>query len=140
MATLEKAIKIAVLMHEGQTDKSGRPYILHPLRLMHKATISEDQRIVAVLHDIVENTSYTLNDLKFDGFSDDIISAIDHLTKRENEAYEDYIDRLGQNELAKQVKFLEINDNLRGSSLNSVIDLNSNHIQEYRMAAQRLLG
>ncbi|WP_311764816.1 hypothetical protein [Paenibacillus agricola] len=76
MNLLNKAIIIAAKMHDGQTDKGGRPYILHPMRVMQAAT-TEDERIVAVLHDLIEDTSHTFNELRDEGFPEHIIQAID---------------------------------------------------------------
>jgi (p)ppGpp synthase/HD superfamily hydrolase len=83
---LEKAIRIAVEAHAGQKDKSGQPYILHPLRLMvHGQTVEE--RITGVLHDVVEDTPWTLAALKAQGFSKAVLYALDCLTRREKEGY-----------------------------------------------------
>ena len=84
MSTLERAIQVAVSAHAGQVDKAGQPYILHPLRVMlHVSGLHE--RISAVLHDVVEDTDLTLEDLAGEGFPDDVIMALEALTKREGE-------------------------------------------------------
>ena len=110
--TLEKAIELALIWHSGQVDKSGQAYILHPLRVMLSVK-NNDDRVVAVLHDVVEDTACTLEALKGAGFSDKIIHAIDALTRREEETYQDFILRAKKNEIARRVKIADINDNLR---------------------------
>jgi (p)ppGpp synthase/HD superfamily hydrolase len=82
MNPLESAIALAVEAHRGQLDKSGRPYILHPLRVMFRCT-TDLERTVAVLHDVVEDTGRTFDDLRRLGFSEEVIAALDGVTKRE---------------------------------------------------------
>jgi (p)ppGpp synthase/HD superfamily hydrolase len=108
---LEKAIALAVAGHCGQVDKANQPYILHPLRLMMRVR-GERARIVAVLHDLVEDTETTLDDLRKEGFSEEIILALDHLTHREADSYESYIERIRDNSLARQVKLRDLEDNM----------------------------
>ena len=81
---LETAIALAVAGHAGQVDKADQPYILHPLRIMMRMG-DETARIVAVLHDLVEDTDATFDDLRKAGFSDRVLDALDHLTHREEE-------------------------------------------------------
>ena len=95
MSTLERAVVIAAEAHAGQVDKAGAPYILHPLRLMLQMEKTED-RIVAVLHDVVEDTDWTLERLRKEGFPQVIIDAIDSVTWRKYEDYEDFILRAAQ--------------------------------------------
>jgi (p)ppGpp synthase/HD superfamily hydrolase len=85
---LEKAIKIAVEAHAGQVDEAGQPYILHPLRCMLKAE-TDIQRISAVLHDVVEDTDWTIGALRAEGFSDAELETIDCLSRREDESYDE---------------------------------------------------
>lgn len=107
--TLEQAIEIATLAHEGQVDKQGEPYILHPLRVM-LGLKKEEERIVAILHDTVEDTSVTIADLKRLGYSQTIVDAIDSLT-RKNETYDAFIRRVKKNPLAIKVKLADLTDN-----------------------------
>ncbi len=111
VATLERAIELAVGAHRGQQDRSGRPYILHPLWLMHQFEDS-DAMITAVLHDTVEDTALTLQTLKDEGFSNEIIEAIDALTRRKDETYAQFIQRLKPQPLARRVKLADIEHNL----------------------------
>jgi (p)ppGpp synthase/HD superfamily hydrolase len=110
MATLERAIAIAAKAHEGQVDKAGAPYILHPLRVMlHVATIEE--RIAAVLHDVVEDTEVTLEVLRKEGFSEEVVNAIDSLTRRPEEDYDAFVARAASNPIGRQVKLADMEDN-----------------------------
>ncbi|MBF0454358.1 MAG: GTP pyrophosphokinase [Magnetococcales bacterium] len=112
MATLlEKAIALAVEGHTGQVDKANEPYILHPLRLMMRVR-GERLRIIAVLHDLVEDTDTTFDKLRQEGFSEEIIEALDHLTHREEESYEAYILRIKKNDMARHVKLRDLEDNM----------------------------
>jgi len=114
---LEKAIAIAAMAHEGQKDKYEGAYILHPLRLMMKMA-TEEEMMVAVLHDVVEDTSWTIDALRAEGFSERVLDALDHLTKRKNdetseeEPYEDFIQRAKKNTLARKVKIADLEDNM----------------------------
>lgn len=110
MATLEKALEIAARAHAGQRDKEGLPYILHPLRVMHRVS-GEAAQIVAVLHDVVEDTPVTLADLRQAGFSEEILAAAECVTHPREEPYADYVIRCSRNPLARQVKLADLEDN-----------------------------
>lgn len=111
MTLLEKAIEIALDGHRGQVDKSGEPYILHPLRVMG-AFRDETHRIVGVLHDVLEDTRYGLDDLAANGFSGEICTALVALTRRPEESYEDFVARAAANAISARVKIADIRDNL----------------------------
>lgn len=112
MSTLERAIAIATEAHQDETDRVGAPYILHPLRVMRRLEDPE-QRIVGVLHDVVEdNAAWTLERLRREGFSESVVSAVDALTKRKGEEYEDYVRRAAAHPLAAPVKLADLQDNL----------------------------
>ncbi|HXS68623.1 MAG TPA: GTP pyrophosphokinase [Candidatus Polarisedimenticolia bacterium] len=111
MSNLERAIAIAVEAHAGQKDRNGASYILHPLRVMARVQ-SDDEKIVAILHDVVEDTDWTFDDLRQEGFSAELIAALDCVTKREGEAYEDFVKRSASNALAKRVKIADLEDNM----------------------------
>src|SRR5215213_9247253 len=97
MSTLERAIVIAAEGHAGVQDKGGAPYILHPLRMMLGLS-SADERIVAVLHDVCEDCpAWTLDRLRDEGFAEHIIAALDAVTKRDGENYEDFARRAAAN-------------------------------------------
>src|SRR5437879_13227873 len=108
---LEKAIDIATKAHQRQKDRYGAPYILHPLRVMNRVA-TEQEKIVGVLHDVVEDTKWTLADLQRSGFSTEVIAAVDCLTKRDNEPYESLISRAAGNPLARRVKLADLEDNM----------------------------
>jgi len=109
---LDLAIKLATEAHAGQLDKRGVPYILHPLRVM-LAMKTEDERIVAALHDVVEAKAISCDDLYWVyGFSPDVVVAIDAVSRRPLETYFDYIRRAGANPIARAVKIADIMDNL----------------------------
>lgn len=109
---LEKAIRIALDAHAGQTDKAGREYILHPLRVMMKMD-TQKEMIAAVLHDVVEDSSITLADLESYGFESDILEAVSCLTRDpDNETYDQSMARIKQNVLARKVKLADLTDNM----------------------------
>ena len=112
MATIEKALQIAARAHEGQVDKHGQPYILHPLRVM-SAVEGDDARIVAILHDVIEDTSVTADDLRREGFGEEILEALDRLTHRQDEPYAEYVIRCKDHDVARRVKLADLEDNSR---------------------------
>jgi hypothetical protein len=112
MATIEKAIQIAARAHEGQVDKQGLPYILHPLRVMDGVE-GLDAKIVAILHDVVEDTEVTIDDLGREGFSAEVLAAVRCVTHAEGETYADYVARCGADPIARRVKLSDLADNTR---------------------------
>jgi HD domain-containing protein len=112
MATIEKALQIAAQAHEGQKDKEGLPYILHPLRVMSRVE-GEEAQIVAILHDVVEDTKVTLDDLRRAGFSEAILAAVQCVTHLKDVPYADYVVGCKQNPIARQVKLGDLADNCR---------------------------
>jgi (p)ppGpp synthase/HD superfamily hydrolase len=133
MATLERAIQIAVQAHAGQKDKMGIPYILHPLHLMFKMR-SDPERIAAVLHDVVEDSDWTIERLRDEGFSDEVLVAVDHLTRRTNEPYENFIERVDANSLARTVKIADLLHNLDASRIPKLTDKDIARIRKYQKA------
>ena len=116
---IEKAQKIAYHAHHGQTDKSGVPYIYHPAYLAAQMD-TEDEIVTALLHDVVEDTPVTLNDLEREGFPQTVLSALRTLTRDKDKHYENvsektlydfYIDRIADNPLAAKVKFADLMHN-----------------------------
>ncbi|HMB89661.1 MAG TPA: HD domain-containing protein [Rhodothermales bacterium] len=110
-ALIERAIALAVEAHQGQRDKAGMPYILHPLRMMLRMVTPED-KMVAVLHDVVEDTAWTLDALRKQGFPEIVIEAVDGLTRRRKESYDAFIARAARHPLARRVKLADLEDNL----------------------------
>ena len=131
--TLEDAIELALKAHRGQVDRGGQPYILHPLRIMTKLD-TDTERIIAVLHDVVEDTDFTLDDLRKMGYPDVIVDAVNALSRREGESYEAFIQRIKPNPLAVRVKLQDLLDNmdLRRWALLQVGDLE--RLQRYQNA------
>lgn len=127
---LEKAIKIAVEAHAGQVDKVGQPYILHPLRCMLKVE-TDVQRICAVLHDVVEDTDWTIEALQAEGFSVEVLETIDRLSRRENESYDVFIGRVAENKNAIAVKISDLEDNLNVTRLTSVTEKDRSRLDKY---------
>lgn len=127
---LEKAISIATQAHAGQKDKAGKPYILHVLRVMMKGK-TEDEMICGVLHDLVEDTVWTLEGLKEEGFPAHVIEAISLVTKNKNENYPDFIERIAGNDLAIRVKLNDLEDNMDIHRLNKVTEKDAERLTKY---------
>lgn len=112
MTQLERAIAIALDVHRGQTDRQGRPYILHPLHVMLQMD-SESEMVAAVLHDVVEDSEMTLDDLSAEGFSTEVLNAVDLLTHdKTTMAYEDYVQRLKPDPIARKIKLADLRHNM----------------------------
>ena len=131
MSTLEKAIALAATQHAGQLDKGGQPYILHPLRLMLQFS-NPTLQIIAVLHDILEDTSTTAEDLESLGFSAEIIQAIQALTKQTGESRLEAAKRTALNPLATQVKYVDVLDNMNLSRINNPTARDFARLEEYK--------
>ena len=130
------AIKIAVDSHSGQTSNNGEPYILHPMRMMFQFE-TEKERIVAILHDTIEKTQVDYSYLKDAGFSEEILSAIDSLTRKPDEDYNNYIHRVSKNKLATKIKVIDLRDNI--SSLGREPNkMNSSNYSKYQKALEYL--
>jgi (p)ppGpp synthase/HD superfamily hydrolase len=112
---LDRAATIAARVHQGQLRKDNSPYIAHPIRVSLRVS-TDEQRIVALLHDAVEDTPLTLEDLREEGFSEVVIAAIDSVTKRPGEKYGDFIKRAKLNDVGRVVKVADICDNLADQS------------------------
>ena len=108
---LLRARAICLEKHAGQVDKGGEPYYLHPFAVAD-AVDGELAKTVAYLHDVVEDTDATLEWLEGQGFSAEVVEAVDAITRREDEEYFDYIERVGRNEVASAVKAADLKHNL----------------------------
>ena len=139
MDDIDKAIKVACNAHAGQMDKAGKPYILHPLRLMMKFNNAQEQ-VVAVLHDVVEDSDMTLESLASAGFSELIVDALDCLSKRGGEDYEDFIKRISPNELARKIKIEDIKDNLDLTRMESINSVDLVRVLKYHESLRILLA
>ncbi|WP_070001036.1 GTP pyrophosphokinase [Cellulosilyticum sp. I15G10I2] len=136
---LDKAILIATTAHQGQVDKAGAPYILHPLRVMLGCK-TEDAQICAVLHDVIEDTAVTFEDLSAAGFKKEIITSLDALTKRKNETYDEFIKRVMENRLACHVKLADLADNMNLSRIPNLSEEDYQRVKKYRRAADKILA
>lgn len=135
--TLERAIVIACGAHEGQLDKAGEPYILHPLRLMlHMAT--EAERIAAVLHDVVEDSQVTTEDLIAEGFAREIVHAVDALSRRKGEDYMEFVRRASEDPIARRVKQADLEDNLDLTRIRRLTDRDLERAHRYHRALEIL--
>lgn len=127
---LKKAIDIAVECHSGQKDRAGEPYIQHPLRMMMKMKTTEE-KITAVLHDVVEDSKMSLAELKKEGFSERILKAVDALTKRKGESYKKSIERVKENPLAVKIKIADFEDNMDIRRLKRITENDRKRLNRY---------
>ena len=139
MPTLEDAISLAVNAHQGQRDKAGQPYILHPLRVMFRLE-SDEARIVAILHDVLEDTVITKEKLRELGYAEHLITALEHLAHREGEGYQDFITRAAQDPIARQVKLADLEDNMDVRRLSSMSQKDAERLAKYCKAWNYLKG
>ena len=133
MADIQRAIEIAVSAHKGQIQRNGLPYVLHPLKLMF-AVSSMEATIVAILHDVVEDSDWKLEDLRTEGFCESVIQAIDCLTHREGEEYETYIERVSGNDIAKEVKLADLTDNMNICRIPGLQQRDLSRLERYHKA------
>ena len=134
---LEDAIILAAEAHRGQVDKGGKPYILHVLRVLVRQS-HENAQIVAALHDVVEDTHLTLEDLHRAGYHNEICAAVDCLTNLEGEPYEVMIDRVSANPIAREVKLADLEDNMNVRRLGDLDDAALGRLAKYKSAWTRL--
>ncbi len=137
--TLDDAIQVARRAHEGQLDKSGRPYIGHPLRVMG-ALRDERERMAAVLHDVVEDTSVTLDDLREAGCPPEVLEAIAAISKRPGEDQETYLARVAANPIALAVKRADIADNMSPDRMSRLDKATQERLLAKYTSALRQLG
>lgn len=135
---LEKAIEIALNAHAGQLDKAGISYVLHPLRVMLSLSDETDQ-ICAVLHDVVEDSSITLTDLKEAGFSREVVETVGLLTRREHEDYDEYISRVLLSDRACRVKLMDLKDNMTRTPFDKGNPSYEERSLRYKRARNRIL-
>lgn len=135
---LGRAVAIAAVAHQDQVDKANAPYILHPLRLMLRGKTTLEQ-IVAVLHDVVEDSDWTLERLEAEGFPIEAIAALDCLTRRSDESYDKFIDRVLTSPLAARVKRYDLEDNMTLTRMAVLTNKDVERLQRYHSVYQRLL-
>jgi len=139
MATLERAIAIATEAHAGQVDKAGQPYILHPIRVMLRMN-SSTEMMAAVLHDVVEDSSVTLEFLRAEGFPPEVLSAVDALTKRRGESRIDAAHRAKQDPIARGVKLADNAENMDLSRIAKPTERDYARLEEYKVVRSILLS
>lgn len=133
MLLYQQALAIAKDAHKGQVDKAEVAYIHHPL---YVASLVEGElaKTVALLHDVVEDSDWTLGDLRKEGLPEEVVQAVGILTKKRNENYEEYILRVKQNPLARQVKLADLKHNSDLSRLANVTDRDRKRVAKYQKA------
>lgn len=136
---LAKAIHIAARAFEMQIDKGGEPYIMHCIRVMNNLnTEDEELKIIAILHDIIEDCNYTNGQLHGLGFSNRVLNGIDALTKKHGQSYEKYLDIVSSNQDAIRVKLADLQDNMNLLRLSKIDGKDLERQQKYFYAYNRL--
>lgn len=128
-----KAMRAAYSAHHGQLDRGGMPYVYHLIHVAEQMA-SEELTCVALLHDILEDTNITRKDLRIRGFSEDIINAVEVLTRKDKESYRIYIENVKRNELSKTVKIADLKHNLDRTRLKKVTERDSQRLEKYKKA------
>lgn len=140
MSTLIRAIEIATKAHEGATDKYGSAYINHVTRVMNMGE-NDNEKIVGVLHDVIEDTHWTYEDLEKEGFSKEVIEALKCVTKTsEEEDYTEFITRVKMNSLAVKVKLNDLTDNLDIKRMSVVLESDLKRLNKYLKAYNELIN
>ena len=139
MQLLTKAISIALKEHEGQTDKAGMPYAGHIMRVM-QAGRTTDEKMVGVLHDLVEDTDWTFDMLLAEGFPIHIVEALRCVTKlSDDESYDEFIQRVKSNPLAVAVKINDLTDNMDIRRLSDITEADAQRLRKYLKAYRDLI-
>jgi len=133
MPTLEDTLIFVTEAHRGQVDRGGQPYALHPIRMMTQFD-DEAARTVALLHDVIEDTPYTLDNLRARGYNEAIIEAVDALTRRDDETYEQFILRIKPISLARRVKLADLRDNMDIRRAGEITAKDAERFERYRRA------
>lgn len=135
--SLERAIQIAVEAHKNQYDKNGYPYITHAFRVMERGK-SEIEKICGVLHDVIEDSEWTLEQIQKEGFAPLVITVLELLTHQTNESYEDYLGRIVTNPIAIRVKMNDLEDNMDIKRLNFIGERDVIRLNKYLKAYKTL--
>jgi len=133
----KKALKVAFKAHKDQKDRSGLPYILHPVHVAEQMK-TEDTCVVAILHDVIEDTDLTLEDLREKGFTETQLRGVDLMTHREDEDYFDYVRKLSGDPVARTVKRADLLHNLDSTRLSKVSEKDEKRYAKYRKALEIL--
>ena len=135
---ISKAIALAASAHDEQLDKGGEPYIFHPIRVMINAEGDENVKCTAVLHDILEDTRLTEDDLRSEGFDEEIITALKLLTRNNGDNYMEYIKRLKPNKIARAVKLADLADNMDMTRIKNPTEQDFKRLEKYKKAKEIL--
>ena len=135
----KKALKLCFEAHKNQADKSGLPYVFHPFHVAEQMT-DEKTTIVALLHDVIEDTSYTLQDLRNLGFDEDVLGALELMTHDKNVPYMDYVAKIKGNAIAKTVKLADLSHNSDLIRLDEINEAALNRVEKYKAAIKLLSG
>lgn len=130
MSLLGKAIAIAALAHQEQTDENGFPYILHPIRMMLRMD-TETEMMAAVLHDILEDTNWTLEQLKTEGIPGDVLDLVERLSRYNHQSYEEFIERIIEDHTAIKIKLADLEDNMDMRRLPAISIDDINRLKKY---------
>lgn len=133
----KKALKLSFEAHKEQLDKSGMPYVFHPFHLAEQMP-DEDCTVVALLHDVIEDTEYGVEDLQALGFSDTVLTALMLMTHEDDTPYLDYVAVLKANPIARTVKLSDLKHNSDLSRLSVVTDKDLQRVEKYKKAIQLL--
>ena len=131
------ALKLCFEAHKTQTDKSGMPYVFHPFHLAEQMH-DEDTTVVALLHDVIEDTNYTLDDLRELGFEDRVISAIALMTHDDAVPYMEYVAQIKKNPIARAVKLADLRHNSDMTRLDTVSPWDEKRAKKYAEAIRLL--
>ena len=132
------ALRIAIRAHEGQKDKSEREYVMHPIRVAERCK-NPRAKIVALLHDTIEDTDVTAEYLRSEVFPEEIIGAVLSVTKQEGESYEDFVCRAAENPIGKEVKIADLEDNMDIRRLKEITDEDFARLRKYLRSWQYLM-
>ena len=135
----KKALKLCFEKHRDQVDKTGLPYVFHPFHLAEQMN-DEVSTVCALLHDVVEDTDVTFNDLIEMGYPDEVISALTLLTHDDNVPYMDYVKKISTNETAKKVKIADLKHNSDITRLDCIDDYAKARNQKYKQALELLIN
>lgn len=134
---IDIALAIAKKAHAGQVDKAGIDYIQHPLYVASQVT-TEQEKAVALLHDVIEDSDVTADVLLAAGLPSEVVSAVQILTKKKGQSYQEYLERVKMNDLARVVKLADLKHNSDLSRLKTVSDTDYERVKKYKNAIRYL--
>ena len=134
-----KAMRVMFDAHKDDTDKSGVPYVFHPFHVAEQMD-DEVSTVVALLHDVVEDTDVTFDDLRAMGFSEEVLTALDYMTHREDVPYLDYVRRIRENPIAVKVKLADLAHNSDPTRFDRMTEAEERRAEKYRTAVKILCG